>query len=275
MTNEIASILERARLFIEQHAPADVLQQAVPFAIVCLLAGIGLSVLGAKLARFGTTSAFVLLGAYGGVLLARETGYPAPVCGGVGALMIGIIGHQTFRLWVGLVAALVLSLATFGVFGYQRVVPHVAEFEQLAPATTDVAPGSFALPSPGEQQAYRDRSPGQWAKELWQYVGEKDVHFEQNGKALAALALVTGLCLGVVAIRWALILSTSIIGTVLVTSAIAMLLAQTSPQFYDACQARPGLAGIGAGAFLVASLVVQFLLTRKAPAAKQANGAKS
>lgn len=69
MNEEIASILEQARLFVLQHAPADVLKEAVPFAIICLLAGIGLSVLGAKLARFGIACAFVLLGGYAGAYL--------------------------------------------------------------------------------------------------------------------------------------------------------------------------------------------------------------
>jgi hypothetical protein len=275
MTNEIASILERLRLFVEQHAPAELLQQAVPFAIVCLVAGVGLSVLGAKVARFGATGAFVLLGAYAGVLLGRETGYPLPVCGAVGALMIGVIGHQTFRLWVGLVTASVLSLATLGVFSYQRVIPHIAEFEGLPPVVTTEEASSFELPSPEEQQAYRDRSIGRWAKDLWGYVVQQDVQVERNGKALAALAMLSGLCLGVVAVRWALILSTSVIGTALVTTAIGMLLARSAPDSYQAFQAQPGLVGAVVGAFLVSSLVVQVLLTRKAPSGKQDSSAKS
>lgn len=275
MTSEIASILERAQVFLEQHAPADVLQQTVPFAIVCMVAGIGLSVLGAKLARFGTTCGFVLLGAGAGIWLGRETGYSTPVCGVIGALMIGVIGHQTFRLWVGVVAAIVLSSAVMGVFGYQRLVPYVAEFDRLPAIVAADSAGSFDVPSPEQQQAYRDVSFGQWARELWDYVGQKDLQLERNGKALGALAVITGLCLGVVAIRWALILSTAIVGTSLVTMSIAMLTTRLAPESYRAFQDRPGIVGIGVGAFLVASLVLQTMLTRQAPAAKSERAAKS
>ena len=54
------------------------------------------------------------------------------ICGLVGALMIGIIGYQTFRLWVGLGAAMVLSTVALSLFGYQKIVPHMAEFDQTA-----------------------------------------------------------------------------------------------------------------------------------------------
>lgn len=189
--------------------------------------------------------------------------------------MIGVIGYHTFRLWVGLVAALVLSSVVLSVFGYQRVVPHMAEFQQTAPIAAVDSPRSFVLPSPEEQQAYHDRSPRQWAEELWAFVTQRDAQIEPNGKALGMLAPVTGLCLGVVAVRWALILSTALVGTALVTTAIATFLAHAAPESYQAFQNRPGLVGMGVGAFLVASLILQTMLTRKAPAAKSEPAAKS
>ena len=125
---DIQSFLERARQLAVQHAPSDVLQDAVPFALVCLVAGIGLSVLGAKLSRFGLTAALAVGGGVVGLFVAKETGYPAPVCGLVGSLMAGVVAFMTFRLWVGVVAAVVFSSAALGVFGYQRLRPHLAEF---------------------------------------------------------------------------------------------------------------------------------------------------
>ncbi len=275
MTEDIASILEQARILVLQHAPADLLKEAVPFGIVCLLAGIGLSVLGAKLSRFGMTGGFAVLGAYIGVFFARETGFPALVCAPIGAVMIGVIGYQTFKLWVGLVAALVLSSAALGIFGYQRVAPHYDEFEQTATVSVVEAPGSFMLPSPEQQQVYRERSPSQWAKEFWNFVTQKDANVERNGRAVVLAAMVTGLCLGVLAMRWALILSTSLLGTALVTTAIATLLTHSVPRSYEAFQHNPSLIGIGIGAFLVFSLVLQTLLTRKAPEVKAESAAKS
>ena len=274
MAEEIASILEQARLLVLQHAPADLLKEAVPFGIICLVAGIGLSVLGAKLSRIGITCGFGLLGAYIGAFVARQTGFPMLVCSPIGAVMMGVIGYQTLKLWVGMVAALVLSTAAMGVFSYQRILPHYGEFEQAAPASFDGSE-TFALPSPEEHRAYLERSPKQWAQEYWAFVTQKDADVGSNGRAVALTAMITGLCLGVVAARWALIVSTSLIGTALVTTALASLMRLSVPESYQAFQRHPSLVGVAVGAFLVSSLVIQTLLTRKAPDTKAESSRKS
>jgi hypothetical protein len=263
MTEGIASVLEQARLFFSQHAPTEVLRQTLPLAFLCLFAGVVLSVLGAKLARFAITTSFVLLGAYAGAYVGNELAYSRPICGLVGALAIGVIGHQTFKLWVGVAGALVLSSVVLGAFGYQQILPHVVEFERIAPIAAADTPGTFALPSPEQQQGYLDRSPQQWAKELWSFVLQNNPRVERDGKSLGVFAMLTGLFFGVVATRAALILSTSLVGTGLVTTAIGTLLAHAIPNSYQAFQQRPGMAGAGVGAFLVASLVLQTMLTRK------------
>jgi len=275
MPEEINTIVEQIRTLFVQHAPAEMLQQALPFGIVCLLAGVGLCVLGAKLSRFGMTCGFAVLGGYVGVFVARETGFPQPVCGLIGAAMVALIGYQTFKLWVGVAAALVLSSVALGVFSYQRVVPHVNEFEQGTQMAVAESSGAFSLPTPEQQQAYRERGPKEWVTELWAFVRAKDMDVERSGRALAVTALVTGLCLGVLAMRWALILSTSLVGTLLVTTSIATLVTHASPRSYETLQHNPGLVGIGVGAFLLSSLILQTLLTRKAPANKSESTAKS
>lgn len=269
MREQLAAILEQCRLLVLQHAPADVLKEAIPFGIVCLIVGIVLSVLGAKLARFALTCGFALLGGYLGSVFGRETGFPMPVCGIVAALMIGVVGYHTFRLWVGLAAAAVLSAVVMGTFSYRHVVPHVVEYQQSISNVAAAEPGTFSVPSLDQQQAYRDRTPQQWAQELWTFVSAKDVRIERQGKALGLAALVTGLCLGVVAVRWALILSASLVGTALVTTALGTLVTHSFPGSYQSFEQHPGLVGVGVGSFLVTSLVVQTLVTRKAPSEKK------
>lgn len=275
MNEDIAAILEQARLFVLQHAPGDLLREAVPFGIVCLVAGIGLSVLGAKLGRFGITCAFAVLGAVIGTFFARETGFSTPACGLVGALMVGVIGYHTFRLWVGLLVAVVLSSAVLGVFGYQRVIPHVAEFQQVSVTPTAESSGTFVLPSPEKQEAYLKRTPRQWAEDFWAFVAEKDGQIGQRTRSLALGAMITGLCLGVLAVRWALIISTALVGTALVSTGIAAVLTQSVPDSCAAFEQHPNVVGIGMGAFLVSSLIVQTMLTRKAPSGKSEAKAKS
>lgn len=266
---EIESILEAARAFAVQHAPADVLKGAIPAAILMLVAGIGISVLGAKLARFGLTTAFVVVGGALGAAFSKEFNFAPIVCVVGGALLIGVIGFQTFRLWVGLGAAMVFSSAVMGTFGYQKVMPYMAEFRQQNQIQSIESPIAFAIPTPDEQADYRKASPKEWAQEFWTYLTQRDAATAQNTKALSLVALLTGLCMGIVAVRWALIIATSLIGTVLVTSAAATLLTNSVPESVKAFQNNPSLVGVGVGGFLVTSLILQTMLSRKSPAATE------
>jgi hypothetical protein len=270
MNDAWVTIVEQARQLVQQKAPADLLRDAIPFGIICLIGGIGFSVLGAKLGRFGITSLFVLLGAWVGVQFSELTDFARPLCGLIGAAMLGIVGYQSFRLWVGLTAGLVLASIMAGVFGFQRVVPHVEEFERSRVWVSADAPGEYVVPTAAQQEAYVARGPRDWASELWRFVASKDANIAQNGKAVVLGALLTGLCFGVIALRSALILSTSLIGTALVTTAISTLTYRMLPGSYDAVQKNPQYAGILVGAFLVMSIVVQTLLTRAAPGDKPA-----
>ena len=64
------------------------------------------------------------------------------------------------------------------------------------------------------------------------------------------------------ATRWALIASTSILGTALVTSGMATLLTKSVPESYEAFQKNPGLAAVLVGAFFITSLVLQAVLSK-------------
>lgn len=266
--SEIQSFLERTRQLIVQHAPNDVLESALPVAIVCLVAGVGLSVLGAKLSRVGLTTAVATAGGYLGLFIGREIGFAPVPCGLIGAAMAGIIGYQTFRIWVGVAAALVFSTAALGFFGYHQVLPYVEEFESQIDATPSigsVAQGSFALHTAAVQKAGSERTLQKWVQELLTYVAKKDAKIPRRGRALGLMAFLGGLFFGVLAMRTALIVSTSVVGTALVTTATGTLLTQHVPQFYSALHAKPATLGMVIGAFFVGSLVVQALVTRKAP----------
>ncbi len=273
--NEVASVLEQLRVFFVQHAPSSMPTGAVSVAVVCLVGGVLLSVLGAKFARFGLTTAFVLLGGLLGAGFADGLGFSRAACMPIGALLLGVIGFQTFRLWVGVASAAVLSSIVLGTFGSQRVAPHVAEFQQLSPwviadSSAQSIPGTvedYVIPTRDQQTTYVQRSPGQWASEFWTYLSERDASTARVGQAITALTMLGGLCLGLLAVRLALVVSTSLIGTGLVTTGMATLLTHSVPESYQAFQNSPTLIGVGIGAFLVTSLALQTMLMRKASAA--------
>ena len=271
--SELTPIFDQLKLLADQHVPPELLTKAVPAAVICLVLGVGLSVFGAKLSRFGLSVAFVMLGAAAGLYFGRELGYPALLCALVGAAMIGAIGHMTFRLWVGVATAVVFSAFAMGAFSYHRVIPHVAEFQESRESMVTWSPVEgprvFAVPSPEEQRAYLAHSPGEWVESLWNHVTLIDAHAERHGKALALVAFVAGLCIGVLAVRWMLILTTSLVGTALMTTSVATLIARLMPSSYQSFGENPGVVGIGVGVFLATSLIVQALLTRKAPPASK------
>jgi hypothetical protein len=274
--SELTTMIEQAQAFAAQHAPAELLQEAVPLAVLLLIGGVGMSVLGAKLSRVAATLAFGVAGGVAGTYFARQSGYSLPVCIGAGVSLFGVIGYQTLRFWVGVLTAGVLCTVALGTFGYKNLVPHVAEFQQsmqVAPSDGDFV---FSVPSPEQQEAYRDRSPGQWAKEFWAFVAERDAGLEQGARSIAIIAALTGLFLGVVAMRWALILSTAMLGTGLVTTGMGTLISHYWPeQGYQAFAERPAVFGAIIGGFLVSSLIVQTALTKPAPHGKSESPKKA
>ncbi|MBI4716197.1 MAG: hypothetical protein HY763_00170 [Planctomycetes bacterium] len=272
--NDISPVVDQVRLFMEQQLPTDPLTRAIPLALMLLVAGVALSVLGAKLAKPGIAVAFAGLGAMVGVAFGRDSALPTPLCALVAAAMMGAVGHLTFRLWVGLGTAAVFTLLTWGAFGYRNVLPYAAEFQgrSSSPAQVQSEMGVMPLPVPGVEQL--DRTPRQWAEDFWSFVAAKDAGVERDARMLGTAAMLTGLFLGVIAVRWMAILSTSLVGTALVVSGVGTLLTQLVPGVYQAVTAGPTILGIGVGGFLVTSLIIQTLITRKAPAAEPASSGK-
>jgi hypothetical protein len=269
--DQFTTIFEQTRQFAAQHAPASALRETIPIAIIFLVAGIGLSVLGAKLARIGMTFGWLMLGALGGGWIARQTGFPAVVCVTAGAITVGIIGHQTYRLWVGLAAAVVISAATLGAFGYQNVMPHVSEFGQRVTLASSASAEQFVIPTPEQQEAYAQRTPRQWFQQFWGYVAQQEPGIVQKGRALGLATFIAGLCIGLLAARLALILSTSLIGTALVTTGMFTLIAHfMHDRAYQALENHPTLVGLTVGVFLVSSIILQTLLTRRHHSPKMA-----
>ncbi len=274
---EFSTNLEQMRLFLVQHLPTETFANAVPVAILVLIVGIAISVFGAKLARVGITAGFVGLGAWAGYRFGVHAEFPPPVCALLGAGMIGAIGHMTFRLWVGAAVAVVLTSLALGSFSYEKLLPHVSEFERTQmvalPASANGS-ADFAVPTPGEQQAYLRQSPRELATQFWDYATLQDVAIEKRAHTIGLAAIVTGLFLGVVAVRWALVVSTSLLGTLLVASGVGALFAACSPGSYDAFLKHPAVGGMALGLFMLTSLFFQAMLTRKTPDDGEAKSCK-
>jgi hypothetical protein len=265
--DQIASILEELRIFTIQHAPGGIPTGAIPVALVLLVAGIALSVIGAKFARFALTSAFVVAGGVLGDRFAHSFDFPRVVSVVIGALIIGLIGFQTFRLWVGVAMAVLLSALVVGGFSGNRVLPHLTEYaDTSAPIfgqPTPLGETEFLIPTPDEQTAYTNRDPQSWFSNFWRFLTERDPSLALNTQSVAILAALGGLCLGLMAARPSLIISTSLIGTAMVVTGVGTLLASSVTSANAAVENNPRLIGLGVAAFLATSLLLQTMLMRK------------
>lgn len=258
--------LDQIRQLLAQHIDPSTVSKAVPIAGGLLLIGLLISVFGAKFARLGITSVFVLAGIMAGRDFGIDCGFQPLLCGLIGAVALGVISFLTFRLWVGLVTGLVCASVALGAFSYQRVLPHAREFNPTPMAQRDASASSasFSLPSPDAQNEYLGRSPSQYFGELRDFVSQRDNRAERDGRVIGVIALLGGTLLGVLAVRFTSILATSVLGTFLVASATISLLANWMPTTYQSVGQHPTMAGVGLGACLVTSLIIQYLLTRKA-----------
>lgn len=261
---ELTPLINQIRDFVATHAPPAVLERTIVISIAFLILGIGLSVLGAKLAKPTMATAVGLLGAVGGAVYAQYAGFNQVIGALVGAGMFGLVAHLTFRIWVGVATAVVLSSLALGTFGFQKIVPHLSEFDGMVTWSATEGTQTFTVPTPDEQTAYREHNLSEWASEFWSFATSKDSALPVNTQLVGFGAAAVGLFLGVVMVRWMLILATSVAGTMLVTTATATILSRFLADSYQPLLRHSGVMGMVVGAFLLASLVVQTLLTKKA-----------
>ena len=265
--NDLSELVDQGRMFAEQHVPAEVLSQAVPVGAALLAVGVLISVLGARLVRPVVTLAFAGAGAALAMRYAHLVDVPLPVTGLVAAVVLGGVGYALHRLWVGLLIAVVASSLALSVFGYYRIVPELPAFQETyAPDVAADAAGEFALLDPSGQAEYNFRSPKTWARDFWAHLTSRQADIGGKIAVIVAGAALVGLLFGLLATRGALIACTALVGTSLVMSGVSLLVSRLAPDIHASAVGQPRLvAGAWAG-LLLASLVLQALLNRRAAA---------
>ncbi len=274
---DLSPLLTQLRGYLQTQVPT-MTDNISWVALGMVLCGITLSVLGAKFARAGLTTAGIVVGGLTGMYVARTAGYTALFGGLIGAGMLATVTFITFRLWVGVLTAAVFGSVALGTFGYKEVAPHVAEFQNGQLMPQPFAHGLDVLQSGDITMASTDSSipsePKLWLEKFWTFVNQRDEKLAINGQLIGLAAMFTGLFLGVIVVRSMAIVSTSILGTSIALSGVATLLAKMAPDAYGALQHRPSMLGMGIGGFFVTSLILQTLLTRKAPEKAEAGSGK-
>ncbi|HNQ22096.1 MAG TPA: hypothetical protein PKK06_03280 [Phycisphaerae bacterium] len=272
--NDVVQFVEQVRLVAAEHAPVIVKLGVVPLGIVLLLLGLGIGVLGAKLARPVVTTWFIAVGAWAGWGFAVAVDLTPYVCVPIAALLIGMIGYHAFRFWVGLLMSGVLATLVVGGYSFLRLQPYMTSFETHLESI--LPPESEAFPPVSEGQPSARCPAAAWVTQFGGYVREQDAAAARLGSALGALAMLVGMLVGLLAARFALITSTSVLGTLLAAGGAVMLFSQWGPTggFSDA--RSQALLGLAVGAFLVTSLFLQTVFTRqRSPAPADSDKPKS
>jgi len=170
----------------------------------------------------------------------------------------------------GVAVAAVISSVVLGTFGYQTMLPHMSEFREAQLAMVEDTTG-FTIPTSEEKAEEIDfastvKKKGQ---QFWDFVVGRESGIEHRIQAIGIGSIIAGLFLGVLAVRWAMVLATSLIGTVLVTSGVATLLSSLFPGSYQSFLSHPQVAALAVGVFLTTSLALQTSLTRKSSSGEE------
>jgi len=266
--DQLAQYAQQLADLYGQNAPK--LPASLPAAVMTLVFGVAICVLGAKLARWLITVAFAVGGLVAGLSLGGRVDLAPLVTALLGASALGAIGFTLHRLWVGLATGAFLATVAFGVVSTQMVFPHVNEFreQQLVAAQAD--------PSRDQAGAVGEAMNAGW-DQFWgmtdsfkQFVAEREPNLQKYGVIAVLFAAALGLLMGIFLCRLTLILFTAAFGTSLIAGGMAMLGHHVEVDMFTLCQQRPDMSALALGAFFVFSIILQTLLTRggdKAPAA--------
>jgi hypothetical protein len=283
MMDAISTLIEQTRHYCEQVLPASQSMGTWPTGVIVVLFGLGLAMFGAKSAHIVLTLGFALGGALLGHAFAQAADFNPVFFVIVMGGLAGVIGYQTFRLWVGVLASLVLAALCLTAFGYVRVAPEVTEFNAALQRVQGDTPMALAASDEegdaeegihilGEDGVWTD---DHWFEGFWAHLEKRDPEAGNWGGAIAIVAGMVGLVLGLMALRPSLVVTTSMIGTLCVFAGGMAIAAAAWPSAYKWCLQQPVLTGAALGAFAVASLVIQGRMTRSSEGGSSGAGGEA
>jgi hypothetical protein len=244
--------LNQIEELLRHHLPTS--ESGIPVGPLALtiIAGLALSLAGARLIRASLAIVFMGGGAVVGAEIAKSYGYS--VIPGIlaGAIVLGIVGYFLFRMWVSTLAGLLMATIAVSTVGAPELPAVWQQFEQRRTATGPNAT-EFALPTAVQQQAARQLTFAQYCLELGQFIRSNRPELVRNTAIVAVVAFLFGAAVGLFAYQWAMILGTAIAGTSLLVSALVTLANRYWPASLDWCRANPRASlGILAGWLLIA-----------------------
>ncbi|UCG33476.1 MAG: hypothetical protein JSU68_02350 [Phycisphaerales bacterium] len=261
---EIEPLLEVVR----HHVPPELLDHALIAAGLGGLIGLILALWGVRVFR----SALVLAFVGGGVLVGLAGNqwvnlgqWFCVICGG---LVFGALGFVLYRLWVGVGWAALLVCVGLSAFGHKQAWPHWDAFSEARLSDTILADQGFQPPTVEEQGSFNEPDPLQVFREFGGYLNENVPNIRRNALVTVSLAGVLGLLMGLLAVKFTVVLATAFIGVSLLAGAAGYFLSRFQPQVLDQAMSKPAAVWAGLGIVVLVSMMIQYFQTRPRPVAE-------
>jgi len=236
---QFASLIEAAR----HHLPLDELPDPALVGLVMVAAGLVLALWGARLVRVLLAVGFLAAGARAGTLLAPHVGI-SPIAGVIVAAVVACaLGYGLYRLWVGVVLAMMLLVGALSIYAYSRALPSWSEFVRVGDAVGQRAVDGFVVPSPAQQAQQAD--VGVMARRYLAWLEQREPGIRRDVVAIAAGSVLAGLILGFVAGRFITVLWSSLLGVALIAGGLALLCATWRPEWLERIGQHPSTVGTG------------------------------
>lgn len=260
--DQLAQYAQQLGDIYNEHAPT--LRASLPTAVMTLVFGVTICVLGAKLARWLITVAFAAGGLVAGLLLGGQTDVAPLAVALMGAAALGAVGFVLHRLWVGLATGAFLASVAFGVISAQMILPHVEEFRELQLTAAREEVTHFEPGPVGEAMQVSWDHVRNTTASLIDFAIAKEPNLRKYGFLGVIFAGGLGLLMGIFLCRLTLILFSAAFGTSLIAVGLTMLGGHLQVDILELCQQRPEMSAVALACFFVFSIILQTLLTRRA-----------
>jgi len=238
------------------HAPAGGPPVPTWAAVVAVALGVLLSLAGAQLVRTAFTLGFLGAGAALGAVVAERLDVSSLAGIAIGAAVFGIVGYSLFRLWIAGLTGVVVAFVA-GVFTVAPELPAIWEaFE--AERTRGRAPaGEYQLLSPAQQQANADLDPLEYGKSFLDFTRTQQPELARRVTFVSVAALVLGIVVALLAHRWAMVLGTIALGTILMVAGAWLLAFRFWPAPIEWLRQQPQWALGALGVWLIVAVACQ------------------
>jgi len=262
--DQLISYFDQCRGFASHHLNPEAFTAAAAVAGAAVVAGVLISVIGAKLAKTAFTVVMTLVGVGASSSLAYLIPDAPWVAYLLGAVAGAVLGFLLFRLWVGGVAAGVFAVAAMAYAGHAQFLPALDRIDGSALAVGQDGSAAFAVPTPTEQQAFQKMSVGELTDRFWNEIKLQDPAAPGRLRNFGIVAGVVGLGIGLLLSRLTLIVCTSLVGTGLLVCGLFYLGQAFWPEVIEQLSPHGRYLALVAASFFVFSAVLQSRLTHKA-----------